>query len=205
MLGALFTGGKESRTCQATPFAQSQASSKSGVSSLQPKLWGPASPSALRPTAGPQSFHSCQRAHGSSGSLPSWPGLQCVVNRRVALWLLQSWERGIRAGNCCVKMTAQQFIHPKQGPSIPRGCRQLGINTAPEEGLLGRKGGSKDPYGSDDYFQGDHPLHENCVPEEQSSGCHAWQGRAWRQGWLVLLLLLTIRGRGLDGVSFRRT
>lgn len=116
------------------------------------KALGTCPPPALRPTAGPQSFQSCQlaMAHGSSGFLPSWPGLECVVNRRVALRLVRGRERGIRAGNCCVKMTAQQFIHPKRGPGIPRGCRRLGINTAPEEGLLGREGGLKDPYGSDD-------------------------------------------------------
>lgn len=54
-------------------------------------------------------------------------------------------RRGIRADNCCVKMTAQLFIHPKLGLGIPRGGQRLGINTAPEEGLLGSEGGLKDP------------------------------------------------------------
>lgn len=57
-------------------------------------------PPALWPTAGPQSFHSCQRAmaHGSSGSLPSWPGLECVVSRRVALWLVRGREERNQSG-----------------------------------------------------------------------------------------------------------
>lgn len=55
------------------------------------------------------------------------------------------------------------------------------------------------------YFQGDHQLHENCIWEEQSSGClynctrESYVG--WQSGGPILGLLLTTPDMGVGGVS----
>lgn len=149
--------------CWATPRAHSQGCTFPGVHpppclgcrGLLPgaAALGTCLPPVLQPRAGPQAC--LPKVSSPADSL--WltgPRTPCLAGLALSVLSISGWpcgwcggprRRGIRAGNCCVKMTAQRFIHPKPGLGIPRGCRQLGINTAPEKGLLGRKGGLKDP------------------------------------------------------------